>query len=180
MSETSEKFTALEGRLAAALARIQGGLAKIPSAAPEAEPSLPLEAALPAAQPDAGRVAELEAQLEEERSANAQLQQRVKQVRRKFEERVNTLESDLAAARAQVDASEQENAKLQRAGKEMRSALEALQKSSVDEAPDAHLINRAMMTELEALRAERSSEAREISELVSVLEPIVAKGASNA
>ncbi|MEL6915093.1 MAG: hypothetical protein AAFP13_11380 [Pseudomonadota bacterium] len=177
MSETSEKFAAMEGRLAAALTRIQAALEQVPQAA---EPR-------PASDDKAGEIAEaamrvaaLEAQLEEERATNAQLQQRVNQVRHKLDERVKELEASLATANSQLDASEAQNAKLQRSGKEMRAALEELQKTARDGAPDAHLINRAMMTELEALRAERSSEAREISELVSVLEPIVAKGASNA
>ncbi|MEO1798236.1 MAG: hypothetical protein AAFR53_14685, partial [Pseudomonadota bacterium] len=61
-----------------------------------------------------------------------------------------------------------------------RSALEGMQKAAAEAGVDAHLVNRAMMAELEALRAERADDAREISELVDALEPLVGGEAGNA
>ncbi len=53
----------------------------------------------------------------------------------------------------------------------MREELTALRGADV---PDAHLINRAMLAELEALRADRSAESAELAAILAELEPLTA------
>jgi len=176
MSDVSEDMAGLEARMTAALARIQAGIEKLPAAAFLADPTIGEAYDAPPVA-DAGgseKVAELEAKLEEERTANAQLEQRVRQIKRRQESRVSELEAEVARVQAQLVDIEKQNAKLRRTGAEMRSALEDLQTSARDGGgPEARLINRAMMAELEALRAERAADAADIGALISTLEPLL-------
>ena len=187
MAGQSEDIAAYEARLVAALSRIQAGIAKWPDGGAEAgdgsDPD-PAQHELPVAMPSAGaaddEIATLRTQLDDERTANAQLQQRVRQIKRKQEERVRGLEAELEDINARYEAAAREAGKLRRASEGLRQALADMEAAAQAGAPDAHLINRAMMAELEALRAERSADAQEISEIITALEPLVEQETQDA
>ncbi|MEM9854127.1 MAG: hypothetical protein AAF841_06695 [Pseudomonadota bacterium] len=182
MSDGVERITEYEARLVAALGRIEKGLAAWPDQAEPVELASPADqpAPAPAAEIEAGKLAALKEQLEEERTANAQLQQRVRQIRRKQDDRVAKLEGELKAMQDRYEEVAREAVKLRRAEGGLRQALSDLQAGAAENAVDAHLINRAMMAELEALRAERTAEAREVAEVIAAIEPLVEEGSANA
>ncbi len=170
-----------EARLVQALGRISAGLALWPDTpAPAVAPEPVVETAPEPDDADAGELARLRIELEDERTANAQLEQRVKQIRRKQEGRVEQLETELASSKAALGEAERQTARLRRSSEDLRQALETLQKATADGLSEPHLINRAMMAELEALRAERAQDANEIGDLLSLMEPLVKEADTNA
>lgn len=169
-----------ERRIAYALERIGRGVDVLtsrpaavaepePAPAPEPQPLAPL-AEVPASQPDEDTLALREA-LEAERTANAQLAERVKAIREKQETTLAALEKRLAQATRAFEAAQVEAGRLKRANADLVEANRLLTEAAGDVAP--HLINRAMQSELEALRAARAYEVVELNEIIGGLEPIV-------
>ncbi|MEM9031904.1 MAG: hypothetical protein AAGB18_04595 [Pseudomonadota bacterium] len=178
MTENSQGIEGLEARMTAALARIEAGLSKWPAAGVTGSAQSAVEAI--GAADTSQEVADLQAKLEEERTANAQLEQRVQQIRQRQEQRMEGYADEITSLKEQLAAAESQAANLRRSSADMRQALEAMQAASSDGAPDAHMINRAMMAELTALRTERAADAEEIGALVSALEPLLEEGAGSA
>jgi len=111
--------------------------------------------------------------LDEERTANAQLQERVRGLRTKSE-------AELAALRAQVDQGHARMAQLdielqrvRRANAQLSDACAALRAANAEGVGDAHLINKTMLAELEALRAARAADVAEASVILASLQPLV-------
>lgn len=152
-----------ERRISYALERINRGMQLL-----AARPT-PTSAPAPAADP--AMLADLRDALEAERTANAQLSERVRAIREKQETTLSALERRLAAATHGQDQAAQEIARLKRANAELVAANRAL--STSGGAPDPHLINRAMQAELESLRAARAADLVEITDIMTALEPLV-------
>lgn len=178
MTENSQSIEGLEARMTAALARIESGLSKWSADGHTESTQNAMEATAAAA--TSQEVADLQAKLDEERTTNAQLQQRVQQIRQRQEQRMDGYADEITSLKDQLAAAESQAAKLRRSSEDMRQALEALQSASTESAPDAHMINRAMMAELTALRTERAADAEEIGALVSALEPLLEEDAGIA
>ncbi len=145
----------LQRRITAALDQVAYGLDKLSTAAP----SGPDEATLAA--------------LEEERTANAQLQERVRTLRKKSEKNALNLTTQLeegAARAAQLDIELQ---RLRRANEQLTEACHALREANSEGVGDPHLINKAMLAELEALRAARAADVAEASAILANLQPLV-------
>lgn len=179
MAETSEDIAQYEARLQAAFGRIAAGMAKWPEAGATAE-AVPEEVSEAAPEPQTGELEALRSELEDERTANAQLNQRVRQIKSRHEETVAELEAQLAAALERADAAEQATDKVRRTSEEMRKIMGEIEAAAQDGAVDAHLINRAMMAELEAMRAERTADAAEIADIMSALAPLVEEEKADA
>jgi hypothetical protein len=56
----------------------------------------------------------------------------------------------------------------------LREQMRVLTEAQLAGQIEPHLINRAMLTELEALRALRSAETAELDELIAALDPLAA------
>ncbi|MDG1069646.1 MAG: hypothetical protein P8P40_14935 [Sulfitobacter sp.] len=145
----------LQRRITAAMDQVAFGLAKIGPAT--------------AAGPDEDTLR----LLDEERTANAQLQERVRGLRTKSE-------AELAALRAQVDQGHARMAQLdielqrvRRANAQLSDACAALRAANAEGVGDAHLINKTMLAELEALRAARAADVAEASVILASLQPLV-------
>lgn len=117
--------------------------------------------------------------LEEERTANAQLQERVRGLRTKSE-------TEIAALRAQVEEGDARMAQLdielqrvRRANAQLSDACAALREANAEGVGDAHLINKAMLAELEALRAARAADVAEASVILASLQPLVEAAATS-
>ncbi|KEJ90249.1 hypothetical protein [Sulfitobacter donghicola] len=117
--------------------------------------------------------------LEDERTANAQLQERVRSLRTKSE-------TELAALRAQVDEGQARMAQLdielqrvRRANAQLNDACSALREANAEGVGEPHLINKAMLAELEALRAARAADVAEASVILSSLQPLVDAASDN-
>ena len=152
----------VERRLAAALERIarrvERGGAPGRAGDPEAEAT----------------IASLRAQLEKERAANAQLSERVAQIKGRQETQVAQLERRLARLTEQLDLQSLEMLRLKKANARLIEANAGLRQAQAEAFPDATLVNKSISAELEALQAERRAEMAEMEEILAELRPLVA------
>lgn len=150
----------LEQRITAALERIGKGLDRI-RAAPRAPAPAPAAAA--------GGDAALRAQLEEEKALNAQLQERLRNLRER--ESKSDLQARIDRLTQQLDVQGLELQRLRRTAANLREQLAALTAAQAAGVTEPQLINKAMAAELDALRALRLSEMAEMDEILAALEP---------
>ena len=151
--------------------------AEVPRAA-DPEAAVDAEAVQAKAIQDNAELIALREALEAERQANAQLSDRVRAIRDKQETMVTLLERRLAATQRDCDRWAREVARMKRANLDLTEANRGLtlaigQGADTDDGVAAHLINRAMLAELESLRALRSAERAELEEILSGLEPLI-------
>ncbi|MEJ2030407.1 MAG: hypothetical protein P8X66_11225 [Maritimibacter sp.] len=145
----------LQARITSALDRIGSGLEALGDAGDSAE------------------VTELKSALEEERTANAQLEARVSAIKEKQEKTVNTLASEVERLRGLLQAEEAMVARLGRVNDELRRNNIALREAITAGVAEPHLINKAMMAELESLRATQSADRAELDTILGELTPLV-------
>jgi chromosome segregation ATPase len=155
--------TELEQRIAAALDRVESGLAALSGGG--AQPS------------DAEEVASLREALEAERAVNAQLEARVQAIREKQERLVGTLEAEVGRLRREMHRQEAEVARLKRVNAQLRQNNRALREANRKGVGDAALINTAMEAELDALREVRDADRAELDAIIGELRPLVEGGA---
>ena len=134
----------LERRLASAMERIANGLGSMG----------------PAPAHDASAIS---AELEDERLANAQLKERS----RKLTEQLDTMRQTAAERMAALDVEMQ---RLKKANELLRVSNAALRDANEAGVGDPHLINKAMLTELEGLRASRAADIAETATILGALE----------
>lgn len=159
MSEIEE----LERRLNSALNRIETGVAGL--ARPVADANTSDESN------------ELKEALEAEKMANAQLEERVKAIKSKQENMVASLETqvkDLAQTAANDAATLRQ---LKQVNAQLRESNAALREANEAGVGDAHLINKAMLAELEALRATRAADVSDMDAILADLKPLIGEGA---
>lgn len=159
MSEATE-IAAIEKRLASALERIGKGIGRI-GLGPKAPPD----------------VAALKEALEAERTANAQLQERLKAVKERDSSSLSTLEAKVDRLTQQLDVQGLELTRMRKTTVQLRETVRALTESAQQGTTEPHLINKAMLVELEALRALRQTEVAEMDEILAELRPLVGEGA---
>jgi chromosome segregation ATPase len=147
--------TQLEQRISVAMDRIEKGLGAMAEQAPPANGTA------------------LEAQLEEERFANAQLEERVKALKERQDTKITELESRVSAQRDQMAALDTELQRLRASSADMREVNAQLRVAATDGVAEPELINRAMMAEVEALSAQRASESAEVDAILSELKPLI-------
>src|SRR6056297_751070 len=162
------EIEALQGRIMAALDRIGEGVESIRS-----EPA-PQDS-------DNDDAAQLRQELEDERLANAQLEERVKSLSsrvRQMEEAGQSAE----ASRDTSDATRKEamrrmDAELQAlrlANQQLRDNNAALREANETGVVEPHLINKAMMAELDGLRAARAADRAEMDLVLAELDQTLA------
>jgi DNA repair exonuclease SbcCD ATPase subunit len=151
-----EDLDSYERRITEALDRIEAALASrgVPSAAGG----------------DAGALREA---LEAERTANAQLTERVRAIKEKQETMVAALERKVAQLAQQLDLESRELQRQKRLNAQLVETNRALTDAASAGVTEPHLLNRAMMTELEALRAARAAEIAEMDDILSELKPLI-------
>ena len=156
-----------ERRIGAALSRISDGIARLREAAPGQTPAFRPGTAAGA---DIGA---LQAALDDERTANAQLEDRLKALRDRHEAREAAIAAERAALRtrlAELDGVLQglraSQADLNEVVAQVRSALAA-------QVAEPELVNRAMQAELDGLRALRRADAAEVDAVISELRPMI-------
>ncbi|MGA1179924.1 MAG: hypothetical protein ACO3U1_04895 [Marivivens sp.] len=150
MSEISE----LERRITKALDRIRDGLASA----------------------DGGNrddSAALQAQLDEERTVNAQLEERIRALKDRHAAEIAALASTNSGAEVRHAELEQALDKLRQANEALRENNALLRSALAEGVADAALINEAMQAELEALSAQQSADAAEVEAILTELRPIV-------
>ncbi len=160
----------LHSRITRALDRISTGVEALGSAQPDAGTEASAD----------GEIAALRGALDEERMANAQLEERVRKLHAQIEGTPDASAESVALA-GQLEAQRGAMAALDGELQRLRQANEALMHSQAEmrEALEAglgepHLINQAMLAELESLRAARGVEAAEAQALLAGLTPVLA------
>ncbi|GKY87968.1 hypothetical protein [Sinisalibacter aestuarii] len=159
----------LQARITAALDRIGSGLEGLsrPVAAGEA-------------QDDSGEVDRLTAALDEERTANAQLEERVLAIKQKQDHAVAALEAEVERLRALLATEEGAVARLGRVNAELRENNAALRDAIAAGLAEPHLVNKSMMAELEALRAAQGADRAELDAVLGELGALVAEAGARA
>jgi len=151
----------LERRITAALERIGTGVDGMGVAA---------------AANDGGEIEALRDALEAEKVANAQLEERVGAIKEKQETTIKDLESRIEALSAEVSKHEADAKKLLHVNAQLRESNDALRESNESGVGDAHLINKAMQTDLESLKATRKADLAELETIMAELKPLIGKG----
>lgn len=173
----------LESRLTAALEKIGAGLDAMSAAAEargraaaEAEARPAPEPAAPDVEADPEELERLRTELDEERLANAQLEARVKALKERLEAHDAGDTAPAGGAEQLPEALARLDAELQRlreANDKLRESNAALREANAEGVGEPHLINSAMLAELESMRALRASEAAESSSIMSQLVPLL-------
>jgi hypothetical protein len=155
-----QEITELEKRIAAALERIGKGMDRLStqsrSGAAVAGSAQPTDAAL-------------RGQLEEEKALTAQLQARLRAAKER--EAKGDLQEKVDRLTQELDVQGLELQRMRRVNATLREQLEALRTAQSKGVSDPGLINKAMLAELEALRATRLSEIAEMDDILAALEP---------
>lgn len=150
-------ISALEGRITAALERISAGLDGMSSAASVG----------------VGDSAALQAQLQDERTANAQLVERVKVLKERQDTKITELEGRVSAQSDQMARLDGELQRLRASNAELRALSAQLRSAAADGSAEADLINRALVAEVDALQAQRSADAAEVDAILDHLKPLI-------
>ncbi|SHH14451.1 hypothetical protein [Marivita hallyeonensis] len=156
----------LQHRITAALDRVAQGVARLEERASAAS------SPAPEPQGDPEEVARLKEALEDEKLANAQLEERVRKL---HESHRDELEAARASAAPGVDVSalDLEMQRLRQSNEMLRATNEELRSALAENVGEPHLINKAMLAELEGLRAARAVESAETQAVLASLEPLL-------
>lgn len=164
----------LQHRITAALDRVAQGVVRLEERAAEAASAVPT-----APEIDPEEVAKLREALEEEKLANAQLEERVRKLHETHRQELEAAKAE-AAATAPAEAASIEVAKLdldlqrlRQSNEMLRATNEELRKALAENVGEPHLINKAMLAELEGLRAARSVDVAETRAIVETLTPLL-------
>lgn len=169
-------ITELESRISTALERIGKGAKALAEARTTQAPET-IEPSKDAADP--AEITRLKEALDEEKLANAQLEERVKVLHDRQEKVMGQTEERAKTAEARLAEVEKELATFRRLNDELRASNAALRDANAEGVGDAHLINKSMRTELESLRTAHNADRKELETLLEELKPLV-KEASNA
>lgn len=118
-------------------------------------------------------VAALEARLNEEKTVNAQLEERLRALKEKQAAELEAVRAQTQDTGAKVEALDVELQRLRKANAVLRDANKALREANEAGVGDPGLINKSMLAELEAMRAARSADTAEVSAILSALTPIL-------
>ncbi len=168
-----QEIAELERRITAALERVGRGVETLSSLPFAAESELPTTMA-------EAELARLTEALDEERMANAQLNERLRVVRDKDGNEKAALQAQVADLSAQRDSQAEDLSRLRRSLEQMTTDLADLRAVSIGGMTDPGHINKAMLAELKALRSARAAEAAELAEIVAALNPLIAEARHDA
>ncbi len=122
---------------------------------------------------DGGDAEALRVELEAERVANQQLEERVRAIKETQEQTVTGLEAKVAELSQALATRDAELQQIKGVNEELRRSNGALREANANGVADPELVNSAMVTEIESLRAARAAERAEIEDLLATLEPIL-------
>lgn len=155
-----KEITELEQRITAALARIGKGVDRLSAAGRPAAPQ-------PAVAPPVDTV--LRARLEEEKTLTAQLQERLRAAKERDSK--SDLQEKVDRLTRQLDVQGLELQRMRRTAAALRDQLAQLRQAQMSGVTEPQLINKALIVELDALRATRMTEMAEMDEILAALEP---------
>lgn len=144
----------MQGRIVAAMQRIEAGLEGLGPVSDTPDPGL-TEA------------------LEDERTANAQLQERVRTLTEKAEADMAVLKKEIEAQSQAMARLDMDLQRLRQANTQLRESNAALREANEEGVGAPDLINKAMLAELESLRAARAAETAEAGAILAKLQPLL-------
>lgn len=168
-----EEISQFEARISAAFDRLGAGIQRIGSEAAGADLA-DLAAEKEAAEASLASATEA---LEAERTANAQLEERVLAIREKQEKVVARLEAEVIALTEANDSLTREVAALKSVNAQLRENNAALREANAEGVGDADLINAGLSAELEALKAAEAANRAEYDAILTELKPILEENA---
>lgn len=115
--------------------------------------------------------------LEAEKLANAQLEERVSAIKEKQETTIKEMEDKIKNLTTDLSKKQADAKKLLTVNAQLRESNDELREANESGVGDAHLINKAMQTDLEALRATRKADLAELENIMSELKPLIGGGA---
>jgi hypothetical protein len=149
----------VEQRLAAALDRIDAGMKMLPASSALAVAAKGGE--------------DLQMALDEERMLSAQLNERLRAIKDKENLTHAQLSARLNQMSIQLDTQGAELKRMRITNAQLNEILRILRESAAQGLSDPHLVNRAMLAELDALRATRLTEVAQMDELLAELSPLI-------
>lgn len=144
----------LQRRITAAMDRLAQGVDKLGTAPSGPDP-------------------EMAQALEDERTANAQLSERVRALKTKSDSEMASMRTQVEETDARMAQLDIELQRVRRANAQLTESCAALRDANEEGVGDAHLINKAMLAELEGLRAARATDVAEATAILSALTPLV-------
>ena len=159
----------LEARILAAFARISAGVEALNAADMMPQPMVDPAATLP----NTDAIDDLQAELEDERQVTSQLADRMRVLRDQASSTETVLRGEVETLTRALDAQGLDVHRLTATVTQLREDLRRLREAAEQGVVDPALINRAMMAELDALRATRAAEVNEMSHIMSALGPIL-------
>lgn len=161
-----QELAELERRINAALQRIGAGIEGL-GASSDASPGVA---------PDDAELSRLRADLADERQKTAELERQLQAARTPAKAvPQGELEARVEKLTRQIDVQGLEMQRMRKNVVQLRENLRALRRAAADKMPDAELINRAMMAELESIRVTRFAEMAELDEIIAELDPLIAE-----
>lgn len=163
-----EQLDDFRQRILGALAAADAGLDRLGGVDAPAAPE-------PAA-PDPADAESLAAALAEERTVTAQLEERIRSLKSKQDQRLATLDGQIMAQRDRIVALDAELQGLRQSNAELRDIAGQMRAALADGVAEPELVNRAMLAEIEALRATRAADRAEVEAIIGTLEPLIGEG----
>lgn len=117
--------------------------------------------------------AALQSALEDEKLANAQLNERLRKLSNTHEREISEAKLVSQAAQARTSELDLELQRLRKANDQLRQSNAALRTANQEGVGEPHLINKAMLAELEALRAARAADVAEATSIIGALSPLL-------
>jgi hypothetical protein len=118
-------------------------------------------------------IGELQDALLTEQTTNAQLTERLRVVKEREASQAAESAEKLDRLTRALDAQGVELQRMKKTVLQLRESLRALREAQTEAVADPHLVNTAMLTELEALRATRLTEMAQMEEILAELHPLI-------
>jgi chromosome segregation ATPase len=122
---------------------------------------------------DPSVLAAVQAELADERVVTAQLEERIRVLKDRQDSRITALEAELAAQRGQMERFDGDLQRLRQSNADLRDLTGQLRAALAAEVAEPELVNRAMLAEIEALRATRAADLAEVKAVFEELRPLI-------
>jgi chromosome segregation ATPase len=173
----------LRQRLTAAFDRIAAGLDGLDGPVAAEDHDALMREAAEARSAQAAMEAEMEtlrAAIEEERTANQQLEERLRTLRSRQDDQIADLREQVGVGREGLVLLDKELQRLRSANETLEATAQELTRALSDNVSDPEMIDRAMLAELESIRAARAVDEAEARAVLGALGPLLAEAASNS
>ncbi len=130
----------------------------------------------PVPQVDAEELSRLQDALAAEQEANAQLEERLRSQREKMERMEREQRTAIGRLKQELADGEIQTQRMRRTNTQLRQSIQSLREAAETGVVEPHLINQAMMSELEGLRVVREGDRAEMDAILGELKPLLEEG----